>query len=48
MATAYDLINRTIIKAPFDGVITERYKSIGERVDLNDENQKDKFLFCTR
>ena len=37
MATAYDLINRTIIKAPFDGVITDRYKSIGERVDLNNE-----------
>jgi len=35
--TASDLLNRTIIRAPFDGIIVNRFKSIGEIVDSNDE-----------
>jgi len=37
LETASDLLNRTIIRAPFDGIIVDRFKSIGEVVDSNDE-----------
>ncbi len=37
LSSAEDLLMRTTIRAPFTGIITNRYKSLGERVDYNDE-----------
>ena len=37
LARARDRLQRTFIKAPFNGVVSERYKSKGERVDSGDE-----------
>ncbi len=37
LASARDDLARTVIKAPFSGVISERIKSPGERVEQNDE-----------
>ncbi|MBL1142453.1 MAG: efflux RND transporter periplasmic adaptor subunit [Proteobacteria bacterium] len=37
LAMAQDELKKTIVKAPFSGVITERYKAIGERVEAGDE-----------
>ena len=37
LAQAEDRMQRTFIKAPFNGVVSERYKSTGERVDIGDE-----------
>ena len=37
LETARDLLDRTIIRAPFDGITVNRFKSIGEIVDPNDE-----------
>ncbi len=37
LAQARDRLQRTFIKAPFHGVVSERYKSKGERVDRGDE-----------
>jgi RND family efflux transporter MFP subunit len=36
-AQAKDQLARTVIYAPFDGVVTERYKSHGERVERGDQ-----------
>lgn len=36
LARANDQLNRTVIRAPFDGVVTERYHTHGERVDSGD------------
>ena len=36
LSSANDLLLRTTIRSPFDGIITERYKSLGERVSDND------------
>jgi len=37
LAMARDELNRTIVRAPFAGVVTERYKSPGERVNVGDQ-----------
>lgn len=37
LAMANDDINKTTIRAPFDGVITERLKTPGERVEAGDQ-----------
>lgn len=37
LAQAKDRLARTVLYAPFDGVVTERYKSIGERVESGEE-----------
>lgn len=37
LARARDRLQRTLIRAPFNGVVSERYKSKGERVDSGDE-----------
>ncbi len=37
LATANDNLDRTLIRAPFTGIITERIKSKGERVEQGDE-----------
>jgi RND family efflux transporter MFP subunit len=37
LASAYDDLEKTKVHAPFSGVITERYKSNGERVDAGDQ-----------
>lgn len=37
LAQAKDTLSRTSIVAPFNGVVSERYKSKGERVDVGDE-----------
>lgn len=36
LAQVQDQLSRTIIAAPFDGVVMQRYKSPGERVEIND------------
>ena len=36
LAMARDDLNRTIVRAPFSGVVIERFKSPGERVDAGD------------
>ncbi len=36
LAMAHDDLNKTTVRAPFAGVVTERYKSPGERVDVGD------------
>ena len=36
LAQSRDMLARTVIKAPFDGVISERYKTMGERVESGD------------
>lgn len=36
LAMARDDLNRTVVRAPFTGVVTERFKSPGERVDAGD------------
>ncbi len=36
LAMARDDLNRTIVRAPFAGVVVERFKSPGERVDAGD------------
>jgi RND family efflux transporter MFP subunit len=37
LAMARDALNKTIVRAPFSGVITERYKTPGERVEAGDQ-----------
>jgi RND family efflux transporter MFP subunit len=37
LAVARDELDRTIVRAPFSGVVTERYKTPGERVDIGDQ-----------
>ena len=37
LAMARDAYNRTIVRAPFAGVVTERLKTPGERVDTGDQ-----------
>ncbi|MCZ6803929.1 MAG: efflux RND transporter periplasmic adaptor subunit [Proteobacteria bacterium] len=37
LALANDDVNRTIVRAPFNGVITERFKMPGERVEAGDQ-----------
>ncbi len=37
LAMARDEINKTVVRAPFSGVVTERYKTPGERVDAGDQ-----------
>ena len=37
LAQSKDKLARTVLYAPFDGVITERYKSEGERVESGDQ-----------
>jgi RND family efflux transporter MFP subunit len=37
LASANDDLNKTTVHAPFSGVITERFKSNGERVDAGDQ-----------
>jgi RND family efflux transporter MFP subunit len=37
LAMARDNFNRTTVRAPFSGVVTERFKAPGERVDAGDQ-----------
>ena len=37
LAQAKDRLARTVLYAPFDGVVTERYKSLGERVESGEQ-----------
>jgi RND family efflux transporter MFP subunit len=37
LAMARDELNRTIVRAPFSGVVIDRYKSAGERVDAGEQ-----------
>ena len=37
LAMARDEINKTVVRAPFSGVVTERYKTHGERVDAGEQ-----------
>jgi RND family efflux transporter MFP subunit len=37
LAIARDELNKTIVRAPFSGVVTERYKTAGERVEAGDQ-----------
>ncbi len=37
LALARDELNRTVVRAPFPGVVTERYKTAGERVDAGEQ-----------
>ncbi len=37
LAMARDEFNRTLVRAPFSGVVTERYKTPGERVEAGDQ-----------
>jgi RND family efflux transporter MFP subunit len=37
LAIASDELNRTVVRAPFAGVVTQRYKTRGERVDVGDQ-----------
>lgn len=37
LAQSRDLLSRTVIRAPFNGVISERYKAVGERVESGDQ-----------
>ncbi len=37
LAQSRDQLARTVLYAPFDGVVTERYKSVGERVERGDQ-----------
>ncbi len=36
LAMAHDELNKTTVRAPFSGVVTERYKTPGERVEAGD------------
>jgi RND family efflux transporter MFP subunit len=37
LAMAQDELKRTVVKAPFSGVVAERYKTRGERVDVGEQ-----------
>ncbi len=37
LAMANDELNKTIVRAPFAGVVTERYRTAGERVEAGDQ-----------
>ena len=37
LAQAKDQMARTVLYSPFDGVVTDRYKSVGERVEKGDQ-----------
>ncbi len=37
LALARDELNRTVVRAPFPGVVTERYKTPGERVEAGEQ-----------
>lgn len=37
LAMAHDDLQKSVVRAPFSGVVTERYKSPGERVDAGEE-----------